>query len=103
MADVFGMALRDYQNGHYTEDIKTYSSLDETDVIPVPYLFREFDEMPKIEQKALQLARGKILDIGAGAGNHALYLQKKDLMSPPWTIPKDALLFVKKEASIRQS
>ncbi|MGN7514566.1 MAG: class I SAM-dependent methyltransferase [Allomuricauda sp.] len=79
MADVFGMALRDYQNGEYTEDIKTYSSLDEEDVIPIPYLFRTFDEMPKIEQKALQLAYGKVLDIGAGAGSHALYLQKKGL------------------------
>ena len=79
MADVFGMAVNDYQNGHYTEDIKTYSSLDEEDVIPVSYLFRTFDEMPKIEQKALQLAHGKVLDIGAGAGNHALYLQNKGL------------------------
>lgn len=77
MADVFGMALLDYQKGEYTEDIKTYSSLDEADVIPVSYLFREFDEMPKIEQKALQLARGKVLDIGSGAGSHALYLQNK--------------------------
>ncbi len=79
MADVFGMALLDYQKGDYTEDIKTYSSLDEEDVIPVPYLFREFNEMPKIEQKALQLASGKVLDIGAGAGSHTLYLQNKGL------------------------
>ena len=79
MADVFGTALLDYEKGHYTEDIKTYSSLDEEDVIPIPYLFRRFDEMPIIEQKALQLARGKVLDIGAGAGSHALYLQKKGI------------------------
>lgn len=77
MTDVFGMALKDYQNGRYTEDIKTFSSLDEEDVIPVPYLFRTYGEMPKLEQKALQLAQGKVLDIGAGAGSHALYLQNK--------------------------
>lgn len=79
MADIFGKALQDYQKGQYTEDIKTYSSLDEEDVIPLPYLFRTFDEMPKIEQKALQLARGKVLDVGAGAGSHSLYLQNKGL------------------------
>lgn len=79
MADVFGMALKDYQNGRYTEDIKTFSSLDEKDVIPVPYLFRTFDEMPKIEQKALKLTKGKVLDIGAGAGSHSLYLQEKGM------------------------
>lgn len=77
MTDVFGKALMDFQHGKYTEDIKTYSSLDEEDVIPIPYLFRDFDGMPQIEQKALQLARGKVLDIGCGAGSHALYLQNK--------------------------
>ncbi|MFD2101581.1 class I SAM-dependent methyltransferase [Flagellimonas iocasae] len=75
MADIFGKALMDYHHGNYSEDIKTYSSLDEEDVIPLPYLFRDFKEMPKLEQKALKLAYGRILDIGCGAGNHALYLQ----------------------------
>ena len=79
MADVLGRAVMDYQQENYTEDIKTFSSLDEEDVIPVPYLFREFKDMPEIEQKALKLARGKVLDIGCGAGSHALYLQKKGL------------------------
>ena len=79
MADVFGKALLDYHLGKYTEDIKTFSSLDEEDVIPLPYLFRNFDEMPLLEQKALELAKGKVLDIGSGAGSHALYLQERGL------------------------
>ncbi|NDV43637.1 class I SAM-dependent methyltransferase [Flagellimonas sediminis] len=79
MADVLGKAVMDFQQGNYTEDIKTFSSLDEEDVIPIPYLFRNFKEMPKIEQKALKLAYGKVLDIGCGAGSHALYLQDKSL------------------------
>ncbi|SHL23833.1 Methyltransferase domain-containing protein [Flagellimonas taeanensis] len=79
MADVFGKALMDFQHGKYTEDIKTYSSLDEEDVIPIPYLFRDFDEMPKMEQMALQMAHGKVLDIGCGTGSHSLYLQDKGL------------------------
>ncbi len=77
MADILGKALVDYHHGNYSEDIKTYSSLDEDDIIPLPYLFRNFDEMPKLEQKALELAHGKVLDIGCGAGNHTLYLQNK--------------------------
>lgn len=75
--DIMGQAILDYQNGNYSEDIKTYSSLDEEDIIPVPYLFREFKDMPLIEQKALRLCKGTILDIGCGAGSHSLYLQKK--------------------------
>lgn len=75
--DVFGDAVFDYQQGFYTEDIMTYSSLDEEDVIPLPYLFRDFKKMPVLEQKALALCKGSILDIGCGAGSHSLYLQKK--------------------------
>ena len=77
MTDIFGNALLDYQNGHCTEDIITFSSLDEKDIIPLPYLFRDFDTMPLLEQKALEMCKGKILDIGSGAGSHSLYLQKK--------------------------
>ncbi|MEM7487017.1 MAG: class I SAM-dependent methyltransferase [Bacteroidota bacterium] len=79
MEDIFGTALLDYQHENYSEDIKTYSSLDEEDVIPLPYLFRSYNEMPPLEQKALDLAKGKVLDIGCGAGSHALYLQNKGL------------------------
>ncbi len=77
--DIFGAALRDYYNSNYTDDIVVHSSLTEDDEIPVPYLFREFDEMPVLEKKALELAKGKVLDIGSGAGSHSLYLQKKGL------------------------
>ena len=77
--DIFGKALQDFQAGNYTEDISTSSSLDEEDVLPLPYLFRRFQEMPLIEQKALKLCRGKVLDIGCGAGSHSLYLQENGL------------------------
>jgi SAM-dependent methyltransferase len=75
--DVIGKALLDFENGNYTEDITTYSSLGEKDVLPLPYLFRDYDAMPIIEQKALDLCRGKVLDVGCGSGSHSLYLQKK--------------------------
>ena len=75
--DVLGIALQDYYAGNYTEDISTTSSLDENDVLPLPYLFRDFGQMPLIEQEALRLSRGRVLDIGCGAGNHLLYLQEK--------------------------
>lgn len=75
--DVLGSAILDYQEGNYSEDIKTFSSLGEEDILPVPYLFREFRGMPKLEREALGLCRGTVLDIGCGAGSHSLYLQEK--------------------------
>jgi len=77
--DILGKALLDYFHGNYTEDILTETNISEEDVLPLPYLFRKFEEMPCIEQKALKLAKGKVLDVGCGAGSHALYLQEKGL------------------------
>lgn len=77
MKDLFGKALLDYQNGNYSEDIITSTNISDDDVLPLPYLFRSYNDMPEIEQKALQKCRGKILDVGCGSGGHSLYLQEK--------------------------
>lgn len=77
--DVFGHAIADYFATPNQANIRVHSPDFEDDEIPVSYLFRTFAEMPKIEQKALQLCKGKILDIGCGAGSHSLYLQNKKL------------------------
>ncbi len=77
MKDIFGKALLDYQTGNYTEDIITSTNISSEDVLPLPYLFRSFSEMPHLEQKALQLAKGNVLDVGCGSGSHSVYLQNK--------------------------
>jgi SAM-dependent methyltransferase len=75
MKDLFGKAILDYQTNNQPEDLITETSISEEDEMSVAYLFRNYDEMPKIEQKALQLAKGKILDVGCGAGSHSLTLK----------------------------
>lgn len=77
MKDILGKALIDYQNENYSEDIITSTNISSEDVLPLPYLFRGYSKMPKLEQKALQLCKGSILDVGCGAGSHSLYLQEK--------------------------
>ena len=77
MKDLFGKAILDYQTNNSPEDLITETSISEADEMSVAYLFRDFKETPKLEQKALQLAKGKVLDVGCGAGSHALYLQEK--------------------------
>jgi len=75
MKDLFGKAILDYQTNTTPEPLLTSTSISEEDEMDVAYLFRPYDVMPKIEQKALQLAQGKVLDVGCGAGSHALSLQ----------------------------
>ncbi|KAF2330963.1 class I SAM-dependent methyltransferase [Flavobacterium ginsenosidimutans] len=77
MKDLFGKAIFDFYTKNSPEDIITETSISEEDEMSVEYLFRNYNEMPKIEQKALQLAKGKILDVGCGAGSHALSLQNE--------------------------
>jgi len=77
MKDLFGKAILDYQTNNSPEDLVTETSISEADEMSVAYLFRNYNEMPKLEQKALQLAKGKILDVGCGAGSHALELQNE--------------------------
>lgn len=76
MLDLFGKAILDFQTNNSPEDLVTETNISEADEMSVEYLFRDFKAMPKLEQHALQLAKGKILDVGCGAGSHALYLQE---------------------------
>ncbi|WP_303316197.1 class I SAM-dependent methyltransferase [Flavivirga abyssicola] len=91
MKDLFGKALLDYQSGNYTEDMITSTSISDEDKLPLPYLFRNFKDMPSIEQKALKLSKGFVLDVGCGAGSHSLYLQKKGLKVKAIDISKGAI------------
>ncbi len=77
LKDPFGEALKDYLKVNNNENIIVHSDISEEDTIPVSYLFRNYDMMPQIEKHALEICYGKILDIGAGAGPHALWLQEK--------------------------
>lgn len=91
MKDLFGKALLDYQNGNYTEDLITSTSISDEDELPLPYLFRSYKEMPKLEQKALQLAKGKVLDVGCGSGSHSLFIQSKGIDVKAIDISKGAI------------
>jgi SAM-dependent methyltransferase len=79
MKDLLGKAILDFQTSNSPEDLVTETNISEVDEMSVEYLFRNYNEMPKIEKKALQLSKGKVLDVGCGAGSHALHLQQKGL------------------------
>jgi SAM-dependent methyltransferase len=77
--DAFGHVMCDYLRGIRSQEI-----IERDDglfsISPGPALyFAHFDEWPSIEQKAIAYARGRVLDVGCGAGRHSLYLQERGL------------------------
>ena len=91
MKDLFGTAILDYQTNNSPEAIITETTISDADAMEVSYLFRTFKDMPILEQKALLHAKGKILDVGCGAGSHSLYLQEKGLEVTAIDISENAI------------
>ena len=75
LIDPMGAAIQDYYQNGKADRLIVHSSVLEDDEIPVETLFRDFSQMPPLERAALNLAEGRILDVGAGSGCHSLALQ----------------------------
>lgn len=73
--DVIGRALLDFHQTGQADNIQVRCPDFDEDLIPVSHFFRDFSDMPALEQTALSHCQGHVLDVGAGAGSHALYLQ----------------------------
>ena len=73
--DPMGQAISDYFHTGKAKKLRVLSSMFDEDEIPVSTLFRSLEEMNDIERKALDAVQGRILDVGAGSGCHALALQ----------------------------
>lgn len=76
--DVLGDAILDYFQNKSDKNILVNTNVAFEEQLSPSYFFRSFDQMPHLEQDALRLCKGKILDIGAGAGSHSLYLQNNN-------------------------
>jgi SAM-dependent methyltransferase len=71
-------AMWAYHRGDHDAVIVVYDDF-ERDEVPVSYFFRSPDQFPELENRALDLCRGRVLDVGAGSGCHSLALQDRGL------------------------
>lgn len=74
--DPMGQAISEYYKKGHAVKLRVFSSMFYEDNIPVKTLFRDFANMPPLEQKMLGMAEGRVLDVGAGSGCHSLELMK---------------------------
>ncbi len=79
MEDVLGQAIYDYHNKTHIGKLWIYNKYGPREEMPVKVYFRTEDEMPDLEWLAIERCNGKVLDIGAGAGSHALILQQREV------------------------
>lgn len=77
--DIYGSALYDFYKDAKTTKFWINNKYGPKEEMPVDIYFRTGDEMPDMELLALSRCRGKVLDIGAGAGSHALLLQQRGI------------------------
>lgn len=79
MNDPIGRAIADFYKCGQAPDIIIQTNYTEDENLSPAYFFRTEDQIPKLEKTALNHCRGKVLDVGAAAGCHALILQNKGL------------------------
>ncbi len=77
--DIFGQAL--WAHFKTTKPAKLFinNKYGPKEEMPLDVYFRGEEEMPDLELLALSKCRGRVLDIGAGVGSHALVLQQRGI------------------------
>ncbi len=76
MVDAFGRALMDYSKGKDLIEI-VHRDDGQVDEMSIVRYFTDYPRWQDFERDILMYVQGRVLDIGAGAGRHSLYLQKQ--------------------------
>ena len=74
-----GAALLDYFKGETSAEVVVHGDDGETETVPIRVFFRGPADFSALEEAALDLCRGRVLDAGAGSGCHSLALQEQGL------------------------
>jgi len=77
-SDLLGSACYNAYTSQQNITIQVDTTYTEGEELDTDYLMRDMETMPRSEQTALKHAQGSVLDLGAGAGIHSLYLQGQE-------------------------
>jgi SAM-dependent methyltransferase len=94
-----GAALLDYFNGKTDATVNVFSHPKDWHAVPMNIFFRGPEEFLPFETLAVELAAargGRVLDIGAGSGCHALLLQERGLDVVGLDVVPEAVEIMKK-------
>jgi len=75
--DAFGLMLRDHLRGKAGGAILEVDGGSSEPALAATVFFSSYEQWAEAEREALKEVRGRILDIGCGAGRHALYFQER--------------------------
>src|SRR5687768_9724746 len=77
MNDILGNAIWDYYHKVSRKKLWIHNKYGAKEEMPVQVYFRNESNMTDLDLVALDNCKGKVLDIGAGAGSHSKILQQR--------------------------
>jgi len=77
--ELYGQSLLDFFNGDISAEVVVRRDDEFMGDLPASVFFRKPSDFSSLEQTAMTLCRGYVLDVGAGAGCHSLALQDRGI------------------------
>jgi len=101
----FGLALLDFWKGDKSARFTLIRDDGFAEELPISHFFRVPGEFTGLEQTALDRSRGRVLDVGAGAGHHSQVLQRRGIRVCAIDISAGAVQVMREEgvADVREA
>jgi SAM-dependent methyltransferase len=99
--DILGSAIESYFLRTDDTPVRVFINKNEEPEMVPSIFFRPYKNMLKYEKIALKESQGKVLDLGCGAGCHALYLQGKGIDVTAVEISKKSVKVAQKRGVVK--